>query len=294
MRNKILVVGIVGWFAIGALMISPNVMDYSKAASIESEVVAWYHFDEGDGITVSDSSGNGNHGTIYGATWTDGISGKALKFDGVDDYVSIADSPDLDIDTTITIEAWLKQDTIDTVDRSVIVKGSLDSSRCNYDLRILDGKIRFLIRDALGFKAYSTTNAELIAGNWYHVVAVHTFGNALSTKIYVNGVEKPGSWIFGDGNTPATLNDDPLYIGTGNTNLLNGFNGVIDEVCIYNRALGDDEIKAHYEEFAIIEKPDTITSTNEFMNAEALFLLVGIFVAILMAVIIIWKKRKRT
>ena len=45
--------------------------------------------DEGSGNIIYDSSGNGNNGTIYGATWTDGISGTALTFNGVDDYVEV-------------------------------------------------------------------------------------------------------------------------------------------------------------------------------------------------------------
>jgi hypothetical protein len=47
----------------------------------ENELVAEWHFDEGEGNIVKDSSGNGNDGTIYGATWVDGKFGKALSFD---------------------------------------------------------------------------------------------------------------------------------------------------------------------------------------------------------------------
>ena len=55
---------------------------------IDGLVGAW-HFDEGQGNIAHDSSGNNNHGTIYGAKWVDGKFGKALEFDGVDDYVEI-------------------------------------------------------------------------------------------------------------------------------------------------------------------------------------------------------------
>ena len=52
-------------------------------------LVAEWHFDEGAGSVLADSSGNGNDGAIYGATWTEGVSGSALSFDGNGDYVEI-------------------------------------------------------------------------------------------------------------------------------------------------------------------------------------------------------------
>ena len=72
--------------------------------SAEQGLVADYHFD-GD---ANDSSGNENNGTIYGgAAFVDGVSGQALSFDGVDDYVNVSDAPTLDLTTALTIEAWI-------------------------------------------------------------------------------------------------------------------------------------------------------------------------------------------
>ncbi|MFQ6061937.1 MAG: hypothetical protein ACE5J9_02015 [Methanosarcinales archaeon] len=57
-------------------------------------MVAEWHFDEGSGNIVKDTSGNGNDGTIHGAIWTTGISGKALRFDGNNDYVEVQHNDD--------------------------------------------------------------------------------------------------------------------------------------------------------------------------------------------------------
>ena len=59
--------------------------------------VAAYSFDAGSGATLADLSGNGNTGAISGATWTTGKNGKALNFDGVNDWVTVADSASLDL-----------------------------------------------------------------------------------------------------------------------------------------------------------------------------------------------------
>jgi hypothetical protein len=74
----------------------------------ETNLVAEWHLDEGSGPTAVDTSGNGNDGTIYGASWTDGKRGKGLSFDGTDDYIDCGQGSSLKITGAITVEAWVK------------------------------------------------------------------------------------------------------------------------------------------------------------------------------------------
>lgn len=69
-----------------------------QAQSDEGLVAEW-HFDEGSGTIAKDESGSGNDGAIYGAKWVEGKFGKALEFDGVDDYVKVPDDDSLDVTT---------------------------------------------------------------------------------------------------------------------------------------------------------------------------------------------------
>ena len=85
-------------------------------------LVAAYGFDEGTGTAVADSSGNGNGGTVSGATWAVGKFGTALSFDGVNDIVNVADSASLDLTTGMTIEAWLLPRALGTTWRTVALK----------------------------------------------------------------------------------------------------------------------------------------------------------------------------
>ena len=64
--------------------------------------MAWYTFDESEGTIARDSAG-GHNGVVHGAIWAEGKIGGALDFDGVSDYVSVPDSPELNITGDLTI-----------------------------------------------------------------------------------------------------------------------------------------------------------------------------------------------
>jgi hypothetical protein len=77
----------------------------SSTPPTSTGLVAAYKFDEGQGTTVTDASGLGNHGTISGATWTGGRYGKTLYFNGVSAWVTIPDASSLDLTAGTTLEA---------------------------------------------------------------------------------------------------------------------------------------------------------------------------------------------
>ncbi len=180
---------------------------------------------------------------------------------------------------------------MDSDDRTVIAKGASSSEVSNYDLRVAGGKVRFLFRNPSdSWKAYSTVDPVLTADRWTHVVVVHVWGDPGSTKIYVDGEEKGGMWIAGNGSDRITANTEPLYIsGTG---LLRGFNGLIDEVSVYRRALTSDEVMAHYEEMAGTSAPAGGEESGFDYGGFALW--VGLLaVVIAVSLIVILRRRKR-
>jgi hypothetical protein len=82
-------------------------------AHASTDAVLVMHFDEGSGTIAKDDSGYGNDGTIYGAKWVDGKYGKALSFDGVDDYLEVPDSDILDSGTSdFSISLWYKANSV--------------------------------------------------------------------------------------------------------------------------------------------------------------------------------------
>lgn len=80
-----------------------------------ADLVGYWPFDEGSGSVAHDTSGQANHGPVYGATWTTGRSGSALSFDGSNDFVTLPNVDLWDFGTeSFTVTAWFKSDASDT------------------------------------------------------------------------------------------------------------------------------------------------------------------------------------
>ena len=224
---------------------NPSASDASDVSNtfireIDGLVGSW-HFDEGSGTTACDTSGNDNDGTINGATWVnDGKFGKALSFDGADDYVEVKDSDSLDITNAITIMAWVKLDSLDKEQQ--IVRKSRDDTGEAYEIFINDtNRVFFGIRDSSGTEEYVYPTDTLTTGTWYHIVGTYDKQNL---KLYLNGNEI--------GSEPSTITIDVssrnLIIGCGDKGT-RYFHGTIDEVRIYNRALSEGEISDLYNNY---------------------------------------------
>jgi uncharacterized delta-60 repeat protein len=109
-----------------------------SATTPAAGLVAAYRFGEGAGTTTADGSPNANNGALVnGAAWTSaGKFGSAINFDGVNDYVRVADSASLDLGRTGTVEAWVKLDTLNRW-HGVVAKGNTNSdSSHNYAVEI--------------------------------------------------------------------------------------------------------------------------------------------------------------
>ena len=208
------------------------VMPAGVQAQSDEGLVAEWHFDEGSGSVLKDSSGNGNDGEIHGATWVEGKYGKALSFDGVNDYVDLGTPVALDLQAPMTIEAWVKRASNGTHD-DIISHG-----HAGYIFFIYGKNDNVVFGKQAEWEGAIIGSSRIIDVNWHHVVAV--YGNSRS-EIYVDGD------LDNSGTSSARFsNTNRLYIG-GCIDYGENFDGIIDEVRIYNRALAAEEIKEHYE-----------------------------------------------
>jgi|GEM_PF-2676215 hypothetical protein len=188
------------------------------------EVGIW-RFDEGSGTTATDSSGNGNHGSILGApSYVAGISNTALSLDGNNDYISIPDSSTLDVADAITLDLWINANRTDEYYRLIERDGGTTGDR--YWVLRLDkgGTLSFFLWDSGGSNHVVRTSATISVGTWQHITATY---DGSRQRIYINDILRAEGSV--DVFTIQTGNQ-PVHLGGVLANFF--FSGLMDEVTI--------------------------------------------------------------
>lgn len=182
---------------------------------------------------ANDDSGNGNHGTIYGAVSATGKFGKALYFDG-NDYVDVSGVSGLVASGSYTCAMWVSPDNT-LEDRYFIQLGDMPSDNDFVIWCSLNSKKFYFKQYASGWKTASSVTLGQ-AGTWYHLAGV--LDVSLGMFLYVNGVLEGTHTNTARGSTASTH----TYLGRNFTGV-GRQKGLIDEVLIYNRALSLPDIK---------------------------------------------------
>jgi Concanavalin A-like lectin/glucanases superfamily len=209
------------------------VATHSQPALASSVPIAAYSFDEGSGPTAKDSAGS-NDGSISGATWTTGKYGSALEFDGIDDLVSIPDAADLDLTGSFTLEAWVRPDAFSAARPAISKVGLPEAGLGGYQLEGTSaGMPRGRVANSGAVKGVEGTQALSTEKTWSHLALT---SNGSTLRLYVNGVLGKSGEGLSTANTSASLK-----IGNG---LGSWFDGLIDEVRIYDEARSEGQIQA--------------------------------------------------
>jgi hypothetical protein len=183
----------------------------------------------------------GNHdGTLVGgSTFADGHCEEAFSLDGVDDCVSVPSSPDFNLSPwgAKSIILWWKADALNTP--LITRRDSNDFGRgLLLAIEPADYYLHFQLDCWAKFSAPNTT------GQWYQVVLTK---DGTDWKMYHNGGEIPrsstGDWPY----TSDATKDLPLLIGQDGAMSLSNFDGLIDEVAVYNKTLSPEEVLALYQ-----------------------------------------------
>jgi hypothetical protein len=198
-------------------------------------LVGWWTFDEGSGNIAADSSGNGNDGTLNGPLeWTtEGKIGGGMAFTGPYNFVLVEDAPSLNMTDEITIAAWINPSW--TGNNRILQKSSGGGDNQYRLIKEGGNNIRFHIPPASNFEVTGNIPPQ---GEWTHLAATY---DGSMIKVYYDGVVVGETEFSGAMGT----SDGQLFIGNKWAQAPAGdeFNGLMDDVRIYNRALTLSEIK---------------------------------------------------
>jgi hypothetical protein len=212
----------------------------------------YWKLEESSGPPYSDSCGSNNATCQTCPTRTTGIIRQAQQFDGIDDEISASadDTFDWDASDSFTIEYWMKTQAAATPSGNQVIVGRDDSSSQLHWWTGLWGDSRtaaFILIATSGDGAdpvfFIRGTTDLTDGNWHHVVAVRDNSSGQNI-LYVDGSEedaKTVTYTTGFESGTAALN-----IGWLNLSGHYRFNGTLDEVALYDRALTAEEILQHY------------------------------------------------
>jgi len=203
-------------------------------------LVGYWSMEDGRGSIATDFSGNGNNGVFAGgATWTGGKIGKATSFHDYasSDSINIPYSPSLSITGDLSISTWFKINTLDADEHRIVSNWGVSQQ---YLTNLRANQFLFAARGP-GYinQGYVVSGATFSAGTWYHVVSVKS-GTFL--YLYTNGALTDSVDI---GITTLNTSTSSISIGNENTGSAE-FDGLLDEVRIYNRALSATEVSALY------------------------------------------------
>jgi len=204
--------------------------------TITNGLVGWWRLNGNATDSIS-----GSVGAVFGASPTSGQNGQggtAYSFNGSNTYISIVNNPAVgNLTNNLTIGAWVRAN--NTTSIGTIVSSSRIGTANGIALSTLSNSTaRFT---TLGVRDYNSSTAVYAANSWEFIVAVMSSNNV---TYFVNGIQRDTITHTVGGSINS---DDPLYIGagtvTGGTALTSPFQGSIDDVRIYNRALSPSEIQ---------------------------------------------------
>ena len=207
------------------------------AEAIESGLLGCWNFNEAEGKTVIDASGNKHNGALVKTEREIGLQGNALRFNGKDAYVDCGKNAGLNSAEALSVQVWFSADSGNASEQCLLDKTGGYSVFFNAG----QNRVRIGVRGSNG--KFVDLGSSLKTGRGWHQVVL-TYDRKIpdnNLKLYVNG-QLQAEKRLPEGICAAT--DTTLFIGRSAAG--NFYQGLLDEVKIYNRVLSAGEIKEFY------------------------------------------------
>lgn len=206
-----------------------------NAGNGSSDLISSWSFNEGIGTVTTDNQGFSN-GLITNATWGTGVSGGCLSFGGVTGNVKVVNAARLNPVNAITMMAWAKTNENKTA--KIFEKGDWDGHGVGQDK--WNGWFASIRLDNGTSQTVSWGGGVPIFNEWYHLAMTY---DGTTLKMYVNGQLRDSRSIAGK----LVVNSRDISVGSDN-NAQKFFNGSIDEVKMFDKALSQTEIQTNFGE----------------------------------------------
>jgi len=196
------------------------------------------YLDEGGGVIAYDSSKGNHNGTLVGPSWIAGYLGRALSFDGVDDYVTFGTSQDIAPTREFSVELLINPRRL----ANEWVAGR--HWRNPWAFQLLNLVPRLWINDTLGIQHIATSTFTLIPNIWQYLLIVYDPDNSFA-HFQVNSSQE--SIAFGNWNSQ-TGGVFPTYLGSNPVlPLAQPFQGYLDHFSLYSRVIAPSEGLDRYD-----------------------------------------------
>ena len=210
-------------------------------------LVGYWSMEGGKGATVTDFSGKGNVGTMTNmdpaTDWITGKVGKSLDFDGTDDFVNLGSASNLNPTSSITLSAWIRIDGGNNTYRDIISRwdsaGGVNERTYIIGVNNSNALYFAISSDGTdGGASIATDPATATTDTWLHVLGTW---DGTTMRLYKNGVEVATALQNAMMSSPNTRTGIGATIGRAGDSQVSLFNGAVDDVRLYNRALSASE-----------------------------------------------------
>lgn len=211
------------------------------SALATDNLIGWWRFEDGSGASATDSSGAGNDGTLHASmdfstNTVTGYIGSALSFDGDNDTVDLVDDP-FDLTASMTITAWVYW--VDAGTSHIISKNAGSDVPFQFAIEGGSGALRSYSANPGVFEAIDSTST-ISEQVWTHVTMVRDADRGEVT-FYIDGVQDAAGWQTYNAAS-IDLNAITVNIGSRGDETSSHYEGYLDEIRIYDRALEGSEI----------------------------------------------------
>ncbi|MBN1689294.1 MAG: hypothetical protein JW893_09345, partial [Candidatus Omnitrophica bacterium] len=239
------------WAVKDSVELRPNVLEEERGLNLplplggyESGLAALWHMNEPSGTNILDSVAR----NVAKASDAEIVSGQtgfgyARLFDGEKSHIFIPHYRELNFRGPFSIEAWIRPiATKNDSPQTIISRWQSVAAQKSFALQLSsEGKIDFQVSSDGALSIHHTGDTVLTPGVWYHVAAVYTGSDI---RVYLNGALDGEPALF---QGPLHQSTVPIYVGALVNNRVDEFyEGVIDEVAFYQRALSETEALTHY------------------------------------------------